>query len=222
MAGDNTIRFRFNQTDGVVSSYRVLAWNFLTGDGKKIIPQSDFVEDVPESWTPPLPDAASILAGKELWQTASLAASSLPNSPRIQAHCADCHAQDGRDLKYFNFSNASIVARARFHGLSTLQSEQIASYIRSLPLPNPGRPWNPPYQPGPGLDEQPVASWAAGAGLAWVLERDADTLPYLVAQHRAGMNTVPSNPAASIRKTLPISVNSRGRSPRTCFAPTET
>ncbi len=195
--GDNTIRFRFNRTDGVVSSYRVLAWNFLTGDGKKIIPQNDFVEDVPESWTPPLPDAASILAGKELWQTASLAASSLPNSPRIQAHCADCHAQDGRDLKYFNFSNASIAARARFHGLSTLQSEQIASYIRSLPLPNPGRPWNPPYQPGPGLDEQPVSSWAAGAGLAWVLERDTDTLAYLVRQHGAGTNTVSSNSAAS-------------------------
>ena len=118
VGGDNTIRFRFNQTDGFVSSYRVLAWNFLTAEGKKILPPDDFVEDAPESWTPPLPDAASIQAGRELWQTASLVASSLPNSPRIQAHCADCHAQDGRDLKYFNFSNASIVARARFHGLS--------------------------------------------------------------------------------------------------------
>jgi len=28
----------------------------------------------------------------------------LPNSQRIRAH-ADCHAQDGGDLKYFNFSN---------------------------------------------------------------------------------------------------------------------
>ena len=143
VGGDNTIRFRFNQTDGVVSSYRVLALNFLTVEGKKILPPDNFVEDAPETWTPPLPDAASILAGRELWQTASLVASSLPDSPRIQAHCADCHAQDGRDLKYFNFSNASIVARARFHGLSTLQSEQIASYIRSLPLP---QSW-PPVEP---------------------------------------------------------------------------
>jgi hypothetical protein len=192
--GANTIRFRFNQTDGVVSAYRVLAWNFLTEEGSKLLTPENFVEDAPESWTPPLPDAASILAGRELWQTASLAANSLPNSPRIQAHCTDCHAQDGRDLKYFNFSNGSIVARARFHGLSTLQGEQIASYIRSLPLPNPGRPWNPPYQPGPGLDEQPISSWAAGAGLAWVLDRDSDALPYLLSQHGARPSGADSNP----------------------------
>ncbi len=195
VSGENTIRFRFNQTDGIVSSYRVLAWNFLTVEGRKILPPDDFAEDAPESWTPPLPDAVSILAGRELWRTASLAASGLPDSPRIQAHCGDCHAQDGRDLKYFNFSNASIVARARSHGLSTLQSEQIASYIRSLPLPHPGRPWNPPYQPGPGLDEQPISSWAAGAGLARVLDQDMDTLPYLVRQRGNGMNPVSSKAA---------------------------
>ncbi len=197
VGGDNTIRFRFNHTDGVVSSYRVLALNFLNAEGKKILPANDFVEDAPESWTPPLPDEASIQAGKQLWHSASLAASSLPNSPTIQAHCADCHAQDGRDLKYFNFSNPSIIARARFHGLSELQSEQIASYIRSLPLPNPGRPWNPPYQPGPGLDEQPVSSWGAGAGLAWILDQDTDALPYLIAQHGDGTSPA-SNPAGKV------------------------
>jgi hypothetical protein len=47
-------------------------------------------------------------------------------------------------------------------------------------VPNPGLPWNPPYQPGPGLDEQPVANWAAGAGLSAVLDHDADMLPYLL------------------------------------------
>jgi hypothetical protein len=190
--GANAIRFRFNQTDGVVSGYRVLAWNLLTIDGGKLLPPDAFAEDAPETWTPPLPDAASIEAGRELWHTASLAASSLPNSPRIQAHCADCHARDGRDLKYFNFSNGSIVARSRFHGLSTTQGEQIASYIRSLPLPNPGRPWNPPYQPGPGLDEKPISSWAAGAGLAWVLDQDTDALPYLLG-HDAAPSTAASN-----------------------------
>ena len=195
--GDNTIRFRFNHTDGFVSSYRVLAFNFLTAEGKKILPAGDFVEDAPESWVPPLPDAASILAGKELWHSASLAANNRPNSPTIQARCADCHAQDGRDLKYFNFSNASIIARARFHGLSELQSGQIASYIRSLPLPSPGRPWNPPYQPGPGLDGQPVSNWAAGAGLAWVLDQDTDALPYLAGQS-GGKNSAPSNPAGKV------------------------
>jgi hypothetical protein len=192
--GTNTIRFRFNQSDGVVSAYRVLAWNFLTIEGTKILPPDDFAEEAPETWTPPLPDATSIVAGKELWQTASLRASSLTNSPRIQAHCADCHAQDGRDLKYFNFSNDSIVARSRFHGLSTLQGEQIASYIRNLSLPNPGRPWNPPYQPGPKLDEQPISNWAAGAGLAWVLNQDTDAMPYLLSQHDTRMKSAASSP----------------------------
>ncbi|HKW34289.1 MAG TPA: hypothetical protein VJN92_14850 [Candidatus Acidoferrum sp.] len=193
-SGTNTIRFRFNQTDGVVSAYRVLAWNFLTIEGTKILPPDDFAEEAPETWTPPLPAATSIAAGKELWQTASLRASSLPNSPRIRAHCADCHAQDGRDLKYFNFSNDSIVARSRFHGLSILEGEQIASYIRSLPIPDPGRPWNPPYQPGPGLDERPISSWAAGAGLTWALDRDTDALPYLLGQHVTRMNRAASSP----------------------------
>jgi hypothetical protein len=193
-SGVNTIRFRFNQTDGFASGYRVLAWNLLTVDDKKVVPPDHFVEDAPEAWTPPLPDAESIKAGRELWQSATLVASGLPNSPKIQAHCADCHAQDGRDLKYFNFSNRSIITRSRFHGLSQLEGERIASYIRSLPVPSPGRPWNPPYQPGPGLDEQPVSNWAAGAGLAWVLERDADALPYLFRRHDSPLKTVPYSP----------------------------
>ena len=193
ISGTNTIRFRFNQTDGFASGYRVIALNLLTTDGRKILPPENFAEDAPETWTPPLPDAASIEAGRELWQTASLVSSSLPSSPRIRAHCAECHAQDGRDLKYFNFSNASIVARARFHGLTTVQGEQIASYVRSLPFPSPGRPWNPPYQPGPGLEEQPISSWAAGAGLDWVLSQDTDGLPHLVNQ-RGARAKAPSNP----------------------------
>ncbi len=200
LSGENTIRFRFNRTDGVVSSYRVLAWNFLTAEGKKMLPPESFVEDAPESWTPPLPDAASIQTGRELWHTAQLAANNFPDSPQIQARCADCHAQDGRDLKYFNYSNASIVSRARFHGLSELQSQQIASYIRSLPLPNPGRPWNPPYQPGPGVDAQPVSDWAAGAGLAWVLDHDADSLPYLVHLNAGGAN--PAGRAVNVHELV--------------------
>jgi hypothetical protein len=192
VAGGNTIRFRFNESDGLASGYRVLAWNFVTDDGSKVLPPTDFVEDAPGSWTPPLPDPDSIRAGQELWNTAPLVASSLQNSPRIQAHCADCHAHNGRDLKYFNFSNTSIVARSRFHGRTTLQGEQIASYIRSLPLPSPGRPWNPPYQPGPGLDEQPVSNWAAGAGLVWVLDRDTDALQYLLLEHRTRLSEAAS------------------------------
>lgn len=180
VAGANTIRFRFNHTDGVSSGYRVLAFNFLDADGMKLLAPEQFADDNPDAWSPPLQDPSAIQSGRELWQSAELTQSSEPQSPRIQAHCSDCHAQDGRDLKYFNFSNHSIITRSRFHGLSNSQGEQIASYIRSLSFSNPGRPWNPPYQPGPGLDEQPVSNWAAGAGINWVLNTDADALPYLV------------------------------------------
>jgi len=179
VGGTNIIRFRFNRTDGLASGFRVLAFNFLTSDSIKVLKPDAFSEEDPNTWTPPFRDSASLLAGQQLWQSATLTASGLEDAPRIRAHCSDCHAYDGRDLKYFGYSNASIVARSRFHGLSTLQGQQIASYIRSLPVPSPGRPWNPPYQPGPGLDAQPVANWAAGAGLSWVLDSDTATLPFI-------------------------------------------
>jgi hypothetical protein len=36
--GHNTIRFRFDRTDGFASGYRVLAWNFLTVDRRRKTP----------------------------------------------------------------------------------------------------------------------------------------------------------------------------------------
>jgi hypothetical protein len=177
--GANTIRFRFNRTNGVASGFRVVAFNLLTGDSGTLLRPDAFREEDPSAWSPPLTDSASIRAGLLLWQNAQLLASALPNAPKIRAHCSDCHAHDGRDLKYFGYSNASIAARSRFHGLSDLQGRQIASYIRSLAVPSHGRPWNPPYQPGPGLDAQPVANWAGGAGLSWVLDHDNATMPFI-------------------------------------------
>jgi len=177
--GENTIRFRLNQSDGFVSGFRVVDFNLLTADSSRVLDADVFVREDPDRWTPPFRDPESLRAGQEAWEKAPLKANSLANAPSIRAHCSDCHAHDGRDLKYFAFSNASIVARSRFHGLSDLQGQQIASYVRSLPVPSPGRPWNPPYQPGPGLDAQPIANWAAGAGLSAVLERDSSTLPFI-------------------------------------------
>jgi cytochrome c553 len=180
-AGPNAVRFRFNRTNGLVSGFRVLGFNFLTAASNVVLPPTTFVHEDPQRWTPPLTDPDSIRAGKRLWETAPLSAGSFQDSPPIRARCADCHTRDGRDLKYFSYSNISIIARSRFHGLSEQEGRQIASYIRSLPVPSPGRPWNPPYQPGPGLDRQPVANWAAGAGLAAVLDDDNGTLPFLLA-----------------------------------------
>ncbi len=176
--GANTLSFRFNKTDGIRSGFRVLDFNVVASNGEYLIPATTFTHDDPSKWQPPFKSPADIQAGKELWYNARL---NSPGFGPIRAKCGSCHAQDGRDLKYFNYSNLSIRARSVFHGLTAKQGDQIASYVRTLDVPAPAgaRPWNPPYQPGPGLDSRPVTEWAAGAGLAAVLERDADMQSYL-------------------------------------------
>lgn len=178
-SGPNTVSFRFNGTDGVSMGFRVLALNFVTASGAMAVSSAQFTQDDPSTWQPPINSPQAIAAGNALWHTAQLVESPLPGARAIKAACQDCHTRDGRDLKYFNYSSNSIIQRAVFHHLSTLQGQEIASYIRSLQVPNPGRPWNPPYQPGPGLDAQPVTNWSAGAGLQWVLNSDSEMLPYL-------------------------------------------
>jgi len=178
--GTNTLRFRFNFSDGIASGFRVLSFNFLDAASHFLLPPALFQQDDPATWRPPLPDAASISAGKDLWDSGPLTSGRFQSAPLIRARCANCHARDGRDLKYFCFSNASVIARSRFHGLSEREGQQIASYIRSLPVPSPGRPWNPPYQPGPDLDRRSAADWAGGAGLEWVLDDDSQIVPFLL------------------------------------------
>ena len=185
VSGANTILFRFNRTDGVVSSYRVLAWNFLTGEGKKIIPPNDFEQDEPEAWTPPLPDAASILAGRELWQTASLAANSLPNSPRILAHCADCHAQDGRDLSLQLFQCQHYRPRSLPWTIHAAERGDRKLHSK-LALAQSGPPLEPPYQPGPGMDATDFQLGGRRRARLGSGERYG-TLPYLVRQHGTGL-----------------------------------
>jgi hypothetical protein len=176
-AGTNTFSFRFNQTDGRVSGFRVLKFNIQASDGTRLIPDSTFVQDDPNTWQPPSTSPSDIAAGQALWHTAALTIPLTSGGTQpIVAHCSDCHTQDGRDLKYFNYSNNSIQARSLFHGLTAQQGDQIASYVRTLNVPNPGMPWNPPYQPGPGLDSQPVSNWAAGAGLEAVADSDQDVI----------------------------------------------
>jgi len=177
--GQNSITFRFNGTDGNSSGFRVLALNVWTSTGSPLIPSSTFTQDDPTSWTAPLTDAADIQAGQTLWQTANL---TMPKTGAIQAKCGGCHAQDGRDLKYFNYSNASIEARSVFHGLTAQQGAQIASYIRTMNAPASvyATPWNPPYQPGAGMDSRAVTDWSAGAGLNAVVAQDSDMLTYLM------------------------------------------
>jgi hypothetical protein len=178
--GQNTLTFRFNGTDGNSSGFRVLNLNVLASNGSQLIPAATFTQDDPSTWTPPLNDAADIQAGQTLYQTANLISPLAGGA--IQAKCGSCHTQDGRDLKYFNYSNLAIETRAVFHGLTAQQGAQIASYIRTLNAPASvyAAPWNPPYQPGPGMDSRAVSDWAAGAGLSAVLDQDSDTLQYLM------------------------------------------
>jgi hypothetical protein len=178
VAGANTITFRFDSTDGIRSGYRVLAFNIQSA-GASVLPATTFVNDDPAAWLSPLANPVDIAAGQQLWRTAALSDPALGAVIPIKAHCSDCHAQDGRDLKFYNYSNQSIHARAVWHGLTPTQGDQIASYIRSLAVQNPGRPWNPPYQPGVGVDAQPVANWSAGAGLDAVLGSDLAMQGYL-------------------------------------------
>jgi hypothetical protein len=157
----------------------VLSLNFLDGNGGKLISETSLKKTDPNTWTPMLNAPQDIAKGKTLWSSAALKSSYRTSGVNIRAHCSECHTQDGRDLHQFNYSNYSIVERSKFHGLTQTEGEQIASYIRSLrqTLGTPGehcRPWNPPYQPGPGLDAS--KDWTCGAGLDAVLENDQDSL----------------------------------------------
>jgi hypothetical protein len=185
--GKNKLEFRFNRNDGLSIGYRILALNFLRSDNRSALGKYAMTLDDPTKWVPQPSSTtnpnltADINAGRALW-LGSVALKESPLSNRLlKASCSSCHAIDGRDLKYFNYSDWSIVERSKFHGLSTVQGKQLAAYIRSLnvPAPKQASPWNPPYQPGPGLDSKPVNEWAAGAGLNAVLRNDADMLPFL-------------------------------------------
>lgn len=182
--GENKISFRFNQSDGISIGYRIVKVNLLDTFGNEILSEEIFSEDDPSIWEPPYPGPQNIAMGKDFWYNAELKEHDLEGAKPIKAKCSSCHAQDGRDLKYFNYSNHSIIKRSEFHGLSHAQGMRIASYIRSLttPAPEHARPWNPPYQPGSEVASRPVSEWAAGAGLEAVLEKDEDMIPYVFPQ----------------------------------------
>ena len=208
--GSNTVRFRFNTSDGVSVGYRVVRFNVVNAEGDKLLTSGSFRDENPGQWQPFYISQSAINEGKNLWYNAPLNDHYLTDKQPIQARCGDCHAQDGRDLKYFQYSNKSIVERAKFHGLSEEQGKKIASYIRTLPTPAPARarPWNPPYQPGPGTDNRPVAEWAAGAGLDAVLAKDADMKSYLFPEGTspaALAQMIETNQTLNIRE-IPIAV----------------
>ncbi len=172
--GFNRIQFRFNGTDGVSSGYRILEFNLHDNTRVPILPPEAFVKDDPDDWTAPFTDLADITLGQQYFEQRRSLLESPIDQVMTNAACSDCHARDGRDLEYYAYSNESIINRAVFHGLTVEQGEQIASYIRSLDVPRHGRPWNPPYQPGTGVDtrQHAIERWAAWAGLDAVLDSE--------------------------------------------------
>ncbi|WP_177233441.1 RICIN domain-containing protein [Stigmatella erecta] len=173
----NLIQFRFNGTDGESNGYRVLALQLQDAQGTLQSSNPSQYADILAEKQAGRTWSADVTAGEALWHgQGKLLKSSIVNRP-IKAACASCHATDGRDLQYFNYSNNAIVQRSRFHGLTEAQGQQIAAYLRygqrNVPHVAQAAPWNPPYQPGPGLDGKPIIEWAAGAGLSAVLESPA-------------------------------------------------
>lgn len=196
----NIIKFKFNDRTKETVGYRVLdldlvkaqpngyelnfkhgtaedsSWGVRTNYINKYTPAkltTVKTKEDPSKWIPISTDTAVINRGKDLWFNGNISERGIA----INAKCTDCHTSDGYDLKYFNYSDKSIIARSKYHGLSDEDSNAIASYIRTLNVPyqEKGRPWNPPYQPGPGLDSKPVSSWAAGAGIEAVADYDLQT-----------------------------------------------
>jgi len=228
--GANTLSFRFNGTEGVRSGFRILHIGFMRAtdnlDTFEPLPKADATDTVidgttfeywdPGSWTAPAgyEDPSFVSAGEALW-SAENSLEDLDGTP-IVAACGSCHATDGRDLQYFAFSNETIIARSRSHGLTEDEGKKIAAYIRSLQFTyadgttpattnSPGTPWDPPYQPGPtgfgpNKDQHPDGAdsfyWAAGAGLEWVIDQHED-----VTQYAFPASGDPANPNGV--KTLP-------------------
>ena len=202
------MRLPCNNTIG----YRVLNVYFVDANNNEItIPGYNPQIEDPSTWTAPAgyEGQASIDAGKALFEKQNslkdptFASFAAPRS--IKASCVDCHVKNGTDLKYYSFSNLSIIERAKFHGLSDVQGKQIAAYIRSNSSPAPGRPWNPPYQPGPGTDSKPIQEWAAGAGIDWVLPKDRDSLPYLFPNGIGNVGDIAVNKNRSARE-IPVAL----------------
>jgi len=177
----NRIQFRFNGTDGESNGFRVLDLQ-LRSDANASLALNAVQRTDPKAEK----DAGKaygndVELGKALWYARGSLAKSPLVDRTLQASCSSCHASDGRDLQYFNYSNNAIVQRSRYHGLSEAQGKQIAAFIRyslqDVPHALKASPWNPPYQPGPGLDCTGIGcetQWAAGAGLEAVLDTAAD------------------------------------------------
>ncbi|WP_431259284.1 hypothetical protein ACQ86G_03175 [Roseateles chitinivorans] len=183
VSGVNLVQFRFNGSDGESNGYRVIDLQLRNAQGRSLATNAVQRTDINAEKVAGRTLTAAVAAGEKLWKAENTLLKSTLVKRQIRAACASCHASDGRDLQYFNYSNNSIVQRSRFHGLTDTQGGQIAAYLRyalrDMAHVAQAAPWNPPYQPGAGLDSKPVTEWAAGAGLDAVLDSPSDAVKAL-------------------------------------------
>jgi len=182
----NQIEFRFNGTDGISNGFRILDLQFQDRNSKTLSPVAKSWADISLEKSAGASASSASMRGAMWWTARNSLQKSTIVARTLRAACSDCHAADGRDLQYFNYSNNAIVQRSRFYGLTTEQGQDIAAYLRAslaqVPHVAAAAPWNPPYQPGPGLDSKPAVEWAAGAGLAAVLPDGAAFVKAFVGQ----------------------------------------
>lgn len=155
---------------------------------RMLVARSAFTYTDPSTWVAPV--AGNSTRGGCYFTTSTFdctaAQHNLSNSNlaylnnKINAQCSNCHSPTGGDVKYYAFSNESIKVRSIFHGFSEQAGDDIAAYIRgnAIAVPTQARPWNPPFQTGPGM--------ANGT-----FTKAATTLTSIVVSSNVGTFTVP-------------------------------
>jgi hypothetical protein len=151
----NTFTFTISEADGRTAETK--AYADAAKVAKLIVDTDAFTEEDPDTWT--APSGGNAGNGATLWAQNNILAPEW-RGQQITASCADCHTKTGLDLKYFNYSNNSIIVRSMFHGFNEQQGKDIAAYIRGINTPNPGRPYNPVFQPCPAAATVDAAEWA--------------------------------------------------------------
>lgn len=196
----HTLQFEFRPSSGTKSAgYRIVAMKLWKRNSTAAVDQisNGKSQTSGAGWQGPFANhnnrAALAEEGRLLWSGQSGLDLKDPQGATITAKCADCHTANGRDLKYFNYSDNSIIARSNLHGLSLAQGQRIAQYIRNLPFARAkkGRPWQPPFQPGPNADDD-AYEWAAGQGLENVLTSDAATMKEVFGHSAPSANKIRS------------------------------
>ena len=109
--------------------------------------------------------------------------------------CSGCHTRTLWDMSYYSFPRVGVIGAGKRFGLSDAQAEQVYAYVYNKRKTDAnyygyGKIWNPPYQPGPGLDAKHVREWPAGAGIGAVLNTDTEVLTELFGGTTISYNTI--------------------------------